>query len=383
MTPPGPAATAVAADDDVDRSYRGAPAPDAPAPDAPAPGPVLGGAAPSGDRARTDGRLALRVVEVDDSVPGVRSLALAAADGGALPSYTPGSHVVLDVPVGPGRTRRLANAYSLTGESVDPDVYRISVLRCAPEADGGTAAGGSAWVHALAVGDELTATAPRSAFAPVHRATRHLLLGAGIGITPLLSHLRSHLRWGRDAELVYLHRAGLGAHVEELVALGGERVRLLHDRTVFATLLGELLADQPFGTHLYACGPAGFTELVTTTAAALGWPASRVHTEPFGVAALDPGEPFTVGVGGATLAVPAGTSLLEALEDAGLPVPNLCRQGVCGECRVVVDPAASTGVLHRDLYLSDADKADGDCAMACVSRALPAADGRAHLEVVL
>ncbi|MDT9594005.1 PDR/VanB family oxidoreductase [Nocardioides zeae] len=327
-------------------------------------------------------RLDLVVATVDDSVPGTRSLTLVAPGGGRLPSYTPGSHLVIDVPAGEGRARRGANAYSLTGESIDPQHYAVSVLRCAPAAEGGTAAGGSAWVHGLAVGDRVTATPPRSAFAPVHRATRHLLVSAGIGITPLLSHLRSHVRWGRDVELVHVCRDGRGAHVDELAQLAGDRVTVLHDRADLAADLAVRLADQPLGTHLYTCGPPGFMDAVVATATDLGWPASRVHLEPFGVEALDPGEPFTVGLGGEVVEVPSGTSLLEALEDAGRVVPNLCRQGVCGECRVPV-AAGSSPVLHRDLFLSDDERARGDVVMACVSRALPAADGRAHLEVAL
>ncbi|WZH50857.1 MAG: PDR/VanB family oxidoreductase [Nocardioides alkalitolerans] len=327
-------------------------------------------------------RIELVVAAVDDAVPGIRSLTLAAPDGGRLPSFTPGSHLVLDVPAGEGRPRRAANAYSLTGESIDPRHYAISVLRCAPVAEGGTAGGGSAWVHELVIGDRVTATPPRSAFAPVHLATRHLLVGAGIGITPLLSHLRSHVRWGREAELVYLFRDGHGAHVDELKELGGDRVTFLADRAGLAEDLVVRLADQPLGTHLYTCGPAGFMDAVVDLATELGWPSSRVHLEPFGVAALDPGDPFTVGVAGEVLEVPSGTSLLEALEDAGHVVPNLCRQGVCGECRVDVAPGSSP-LLHRDLFLDEETRGAGDCLMACVSRAVPAADGRAHLEVTL
>ena len=106
--------------------------------------------------------------------------------------------------------------------------------------------------------------------------------------------------------------------------------------------------------------------LIFTTA---GWPTGRVHLEHFGLEALDPGEPFTVRVdGGEPLRVPSGTSLLEALEQAGHTVANLCRQGVCGECRLSVAPG-STGLVHRDLFLSDDDKVAGESLMACVSRA--------------
>ncbi|WP_300385722.1 PDR/VanB family oxidoreductase [uncultured Nocardioides sp.] len=310
--------------------------------------------------------LDLVVAEVTDLVPGVRALALAAADGTALPSYTPGSHLVLQVPPGAERPRGLANAYSLTGDNLHPEAYRISVLRRDP-ADGG--AGGSAWVHTLAVGDPVTSLPPRSAFAPVQPARRHLLVSAGIGVTPLLSHLRSHARWGRDVEVLHLARPGRVAHEQDLRALAGDAVTVLTDRAALLDLLAARLRVQPVGTHLYTCGPAGFMDAVVAAATTAGWPTGRVHLEHFGLEALDPGEPFTVRVdGGEPLRVPSGTSLLEALEQAGHTVANLCRQGVCGECRLSVAPG-STGLVHRDLFLSDDDKVAGESLMACVSRA--------------
>ena len=92
---------------------------------------------------------------------------------------------------------------------------------------------------------------------------------------------------------------------------------------------------------------------------------------------LDPGEPFeaVLRASGRTVPVPSGTSLLDALEGAGLAVPNLCRQGVCGECRV---PVAAGTPLHRDLVLTDAEKAAADTLLCCVSRA---ADDRLELDL--
>ncbi|MAS54463.1 MAG: oxidoreductase [Pimelobacter sp.] len=325
------------------------------------------------------GRLRLVVAGIDDTVPAVRRLVLAAPQGGELPSYTPGSHLVLDVPAGAGRERALANAYSLVGEGLHPSRYEIAVLLCDPH---GGAAGGSAWVHTLRTGDPVTAMPPRSSFAPVQAATRHLLVAAGIGITPLVSHLRFHARWGREAELLYLHRAGRGALLDEVAELTGGVASPFHDRADLLSRLRERLLDQPIGTHLYTCGPTGFMDLVVSEAQEAGWPASRIHLEHFGLDDLDPGEPFDVTVGERRFEVASGVSLLEAMEQQGYAVPNLCRQGVCGECRLDLGPA-TTGVWHRDLYLTDDDKAAGDCAMACVSRALPAADGRSHLEVSL
>jgi ferredoxin len=99
--------------------------------------------------------------------------------------------------------------------------------------------------------------------------------------------------------------------------------------------------------------------------------------EHFGSGALDPGEPFAARVTstGEEFVVDAGVSLLEELERRGFEVPNLCRRGVCGECRL---PVSAGAITHRDLYLTDAEKRAGDALMACVSRG-----GGETLEVAL
>ncbi|WP_263999102.1 PDR/VanB family oxidoreductase [Mycobacterium yunnanensis] len=298
--------------------------------------------------------LALDVVGVDDRIPGIRSLTLARPDGGPLPSFVPGSHLVVEC--GP-----VLNAYSLTGDGASPVTYAISVLSC----PGGS--GGSQWIHGLSVGDVVGVHGPRSAFAPVLSATRHLLVAAGIGITPMVSHLRSARRWRRPVELLYVHRPGRGAHLDDVDALA-ESASVFTDRESFTAAVDDALGRQPLGTHLYLCGPAAFMAEVTARATAWGWPASRVHVEHFGTDAFDPGEPFDVHLRttGETFTVGAGVSLLEALLARGVDVPNLCRRGVCGECRVEV---TAGDVLHRDLFLGERERAAGDSMMCCVSRA--------------
>lgn len=287
----------------------------------------------------------LTVVAIDDRLPGLRTLTLAHPDGAPLPSFTPGSHVVVEC-------GSQANAYSLTGDGVAPASYCISVLEC-PHGSGG-----SQWIHReLRTGDSVVVRAPRSAFPPILRAKRHLLVAAGIGITPMVSHLRSARRWGREVELLHIHREGRGGHLDEISELTGN-TKIFTERASFAASLTSALVAQPFGTHLYVCGPATFMDDVIAEAQRHGWPESRIHLERFGIDALDPGEPFEVTLtkSAETFGVESGVSLLEALEARGHRVPNMCRQGVCGECRVVVTDG---DVLHRDLYLTDADKAAG------------------------
>jgi dimethylamine monooxygenase subunit B len=310
-------------------------------------------AAPPASGVTPDG-LVLEVASVADAAPGIRSVALRRPDGGLLPGHAPGSHLVLEC----GDRR---NAYSLTGNGMPADEYRISVLLCP---DG---AGGSAFVHRLRPGDLVAASRPRSAFAPVSTARHHLLVAGGIGITPMLSHARAAVRWGRSFRLVYGHRTGAAAHLAELADLCGDRLTALDDTSVMLGEVAAELAAQPVGSHVYVCGPAPLIAFVEETAAALGWPAERVHVERFAAADLDPGEPFTARLArsGTSVPVPSGVSLLSALEGAGVAVPSMCRQGVCGECRL---PVRSGRPLHRDLYLSEAERAAGDAVMACVSR---------------
>ncbi|MFF5991860.1 PDR/VanB family oxidoreductase [Prauserella flavalba] len=298
--------------------------------------------------------LELVVTRSAEVVPGVRELVLARPDGGPLPAHPAGSHVVAEC----GERR---NAYSLTNGGAEPREYAVAVLR----RPGGR--GGSAWLHERRPGDPLVVSAPRCAFAPVLTARRHLLVAGGIGITPMLAHVRDAVRWNRDVELLYAHRPDAPAYAADLDRLLGERLRRTSDRREFRGLLGDALRRQPLGTHLYVCGPAPLMELVTDTAEAAGWPAQRVHRERFTAAEVAPGTPFTARLrrSGRDVAVAAGTTLLDALHAAGVAVPSMCRQGVCGECRV---PVLAGQPQHRDEYLDEHERAAGTCVLPCVSR---------------
>lgn len=297
----------------------------------------------------------MRVAAATAPTGGVRELVLV-SEGPALPSFAPGSHVVVEC--GDGRR----NAYSLTGPGVEPDHYAISVRLAA---DG---RGGSRWLHEVAVGQHVSVSRPRSDFPPVLSARHHMHLAGGIGITPVLSHVRAAVAWRRPFEVHYVGRPGSLAHLEELRELCGDRLAVYPDRRALWAFLDPALRDRPLGTHLYTCGPATMIEEVAVRAEAAGWPRQRLHSERFAAAAADPGAPFAAKLGRSGVLVPVapGTSLLDALLAKGIDVANMCRQGVCGECRL---PVRGGGIDHRDHYLTDEERAVGDSLMACVSRA--------------
>ncbi|MGY1886758.1 PDR/VanB family oxidoreductase [Blastococcus sp. SYSU DS0753] len=306
----------------------------------------------------------LRVTRIEAVTDRVRHIVLTDPEGRSLAGYAPGSHVVVTA----GGTR---NAYSLTGSGIAPGDYRISVLRTG---DGG----GSAWLHdVLRVGDLLPVEPPRSAFRPELAARKAFLVAAGIGVTPILSHLAAARAWGRPVEVVYGYRRGEAAHLEEVRELAGHDLVEAQGRVALAGALRERMAVQPWGTHAYACGPTPLLDLFTATARAAGWPPARVHLEHFQARELSPGRPFTARPrhSGRELPVPSGTSLLDAVLGAGVDVPHMCRQGVCGQCLV---PVAAGRVEHRDLVLDDSDRQSSTHMLACVSRAADT-----HLELDL
>ncbi len=100
-----------------------------------------------------------------------------------------------------------------------------------------------------------------------------------------------------------------------------------------------------------------------------GVPREHVHLEFF--SAKEPsitGNSFVLELArsGKRLVVPSGRTILEVLAEAGVDVPNSCRQGICGTCEVRVIAGLPD---HRDLVLSEAEKASNKTMMICCSRA--------------
>ena len=300
--------------------------------------------------------LALRVRQVEPLSASLKRVTLESADGGLLPASLPGAHLSM---VLPAPARALRNSYSVTSHHDQRAHYELIVRRTA------ASRGGSAFIHeALKAGDVVEAAVPNSQFPIQNLARKHLLIGGGIGITPLLSFLPALRDRGERCELHQFAQPGEVEIFERLLEPHSDHRIHVHAGRGGAALR-DILAAQPLGTHLYCCGPSALMDAVQQTAALLGWPRNRVHLESFGSAG---GQPFMVRLArsGGTVAVGEHQTMLEALEQADLPVPSLCRGGACGQCLARVIEGVPD---HRDHYLSDAEKAAGDCVMPCVSRA--------------
>ena len=301
--------------------------------------------------------LALCVAAAEAISPTLRRLTLSSADGGRLPPAAAGAHITLSLPV-PGHARSIKNSYTLV--SADPDRGYTLIVRRTDRSRGG-----SRHIHdALAQGDILEASVPQNLFALHSQAKKVLLIGGGIGVTPLLAFVAQLRARGARFELHQICSADDAPVFAALLgAQPGEPIHVHAGRGGFDS--AAVLAAQPLGTHVYSCGPAALMDAVAAQARALGWPDSHVHREDFGAAG---GEPFTLTIGstGAQIAVAADQSMLEAIEAAGIDAASLCRGGACGVCAV---PVRGGELDHRDHYLSADERQSGKIVMPCVSRA--------------
>lgn len=305
--------------------------------------------------------LELVVEAVRPLTPAIKAFVLRNARGGALPAYTPGAHLGLQVAQPNGRMGQ--RAYSLVAPHAEGGSYEIAVLH---EPQG---SGGSAWMHGLKPGAVLAAQPPRNDFALHAGSLPPLLIAGGIGITPLLCMARALAAEGRAFNFFYATRnAGDAAYLEEARALGATVVHDSGDPARGLDLRAALSGPQP-GRHLHVCGPKGMVQAAVNLARVLGWPGDHVHCELFAGALEQQGDAaFEVRTlrSGKTLTVSAHQSLLDVLIAAGLDPLYDCRQGDCGVCAVAVEEGVPD---HRDHNLSAREKAVGRSICTCVSRA--------------
>ena len=305
-------------------------------------------------------RIAVTVAEVVDVNDLIKRFRFVRTGGGALPMFSGGSHIVVDMD--DHGTRRL-NPYSLMSDPSDSLSYTISVRRD----DQGR--GGSLYMHRhVTPGMQMQIGHPVNLFPLDLRGRKHLMIAGGIGITPFMAQMAQLSARGERFELHYAARTkSLAAYMDDLLARYGDRVHLYLDDQGQALDLKALLAGQPLGTHLYVCGPKPMLNWVLSTAESMGWPDGAVHSEEF--LAPPVGKPFDVelAASGKRFTVQGNQSLLEAIEAAGVDAPYLCRGGACGQCET--DIVRCDGELeHNDHWLTADQKAAGRKIMPCVSR---------------
>jgi len=307
----------------------------------------------------TEAMMQLRIASVGDAADGIRTFELRPDDGAELPPFTAGAHVTVRAPNG------MLRKYSLCNDPNERERYVIAVKR---DPNG---QGGSLSMHDAAhEGMILPTSLPENAFPLVDTRAGYLFIAGGIGITPILSMIRSFgelppVPW----KLYYFTQSPqTTAFLDELSAPELRKNVVIHHDCGDAAQAFDLwpVLEKPSSKHIYCCGPRGLMEAVRDMAG--HWNDANLHFESFaqGGATRQDDRPFTVrlAASGREFEVPVGTSILDALRAGGCEVRASCESGTCGTCRTRLLEGVAD---HRDMVLMPDEM--GDFIMPCVSRA--------------
>jgi vanillate O-demethylase ferredoxin subunit len=280
----------------------------------------------------------------------------------ALPAFNAGSHIELHLPGG------LRRSYSLLNDPIENHRYCIGVNLDAHSR------GGSRFMHEqLRTGAVITIGLPRNLFEMDESAPFNVFIAGGIGITPMLSMIARTQALATPWRLHYAARTREHAGFLDVLAAyqgqPGADVQLNFDQEPGGRMLdlNAVIAALPDGAHVYACGPTPLLQAYEKATARL--PPERVHREYFAAkeaAATDGSYIVTLARSQRSLQIKPGQSLLDGLIAIGVEPTFSCQQGICGTCEVKVLEGTPD---HRDMVLTEAEKAGNDRMMVCCSGA--------------
>lgn len=304
---------------------------------------------------------AVEVIEKTQETADIVLFRLARIDRSALPTFSPGAHIDIQLPDG------LIRQYSLCNSPLEPFYYEIGVFN-----DPNSRGGSIALHQSVTVGDSISISDPRNLFALEPNANHHLLIAAGIGVTPLLCMAEYLAKFDDSFKLYYCAKspsqAAFKTRIEQ--AQYTDQVTFQYSQTQGRLDIKNALAGHSVNTHLYVCGPNSFMDAVLDTARAEGWQESLLHREYFsavtGSVADDCAFEIQIASSGEVIHISAEQSALTALLDKGIDIPFACEEGVCGSC--------ATGLLegapqHRDVFMTPEEHATNAEFAPCCSRA--------------
>lgn len=341
----------------------------------------------------------LRVTRVFNETPQIRTFRLVDAAGGPIPfNFLAGQFLTLTV-AHEGKTAK--RAYTIASSPAQRDYVELTVKR---EENGLVS---RILCDQTREGALLQIAAPQGVFTFTGaEADSIVLIGAGVGATPLMSVVRylTDRGWGKPIYLLlgfrspedYLFRAELEYLRERHPYLHVVATMSRPDGSSWTGPIGrvtkELIAQnvpEVATRRVHVCGPPAMMEATRTVLLGLGVAPENIRIEAFGPAqkaqerraavqaamaeapaASTPAVSFTIS--GKTAPLPPDTSVLEAAEHVGVSIDYSCRVGTCGLCKVKLLQGHVTMAVEDALAAEE--KARG-IILACQAKS------KKHLEV--
>lgn len=330
----------------------------------------------------------LRVDRIVQETPDVRTFRLVSPTGGPLPfAHLPGQYLTLTQQLNGKTVRR---SYTIASTPTNPDYCEITTKR---EEHGLV----SRHMHdTVKEGDLLDISAPAGRFTFTGSEAQSIaLVGAGVGITPLMSILRflTDRHWAGYIHLINSNRTESDIIFrQEIEALRQSNPNLHLTLTltrpngsawdgatgrIDGALLRSVIPDVT-GMPFYICGPA---EMIAATRAILrdlGVADSNIRTESFGAKravsvngaiTLTDGEVFNVSFSRSNkeATIDQGRTILELADELDIGVESECRSGICGRCKTRM--LSGSVAMPTQEALDIADRRD-NIILLCQARAL-------------
>ncbi|WP_445407520.1 PDR/VanB family oxidoreductase [Acinetobacter seifertii] len=281
------------------------------------------------------------------------------ATSAILPKVEAGAHIDVHLPNG------MVRQYSLCQNPNDEGKFRLGILRD-PESRGGSVSA----FDEIKDGMQIQVSEPKNLF-PLLKAKHSVLIGGGIGITPLITMAYQLAHQGESFELHYCGSSPENcAFVDEIKNGELAKYTTFHFKSEGAShrvFFESAIKDIDSESHIYTCGPVGFMDWVINLATTHDFPEQQIHKEYFQVETDTSGDSFEVVAerSGKIIMVEAGETILQALAKEGIDIEMSCEQGVCGTCMCDVIEGEPD---HRDVYFTDEEKASNEQILVCCSR---------------
>jgi ferredoxin-NADP reductase len=318
----------------------------------------------------------LKLTEVVEVTHNVKTFRFKPLNSGEIPfDYLPGQFLTLHMAPRGVPTRR---SYTIASSPTWRDRIEITVKR---EPRGLV----SRWLHdELNVGDEVEVEAPNGTFVfNGEQAGSVVLIGAGVGITPMMSVTRylTETNWPGKVSLLlgfrtprdFIFRDELeqlkarNPNLSVIVTMSnpGDEAWPGKRGRIDAALLDSLKDMARCRAHI--CGPPSMMDDVKRALAGLGLPENQIQTEAFGTVTRDPTSKSarSTGIAGKVVfqasdtsaPVPVDATILDVADEVGVFIDNACRSGTCASCRVKL-LSGDVSMAVQDA-LTDQDKAEG------------------------